>query len=98
RDRQGSQSADGYGQNTFISREGAATQASWRGGGNRIIMYDSDDALDRALLALPFEEPPSDLRGSLLPSTAYGPAPPFSAWEAAGLGAVAAVTLWLVIL
>jgi hypothetical protein len=62
------------------------------------MMYDSDDALDRALFALPLEEPPSDLRASILASTAYRPAPPFSAWDAAGFGAIAAVTLWLVIL
>ncbi len=62
------------------------------------MMYDSDDALDRALFALPLEEPPSDLRVSILASTAYRPAPAFSAWETAGLGAVVAVTLWLVVL
>ncbi|MBV8244903.1 MAG: hypothetical protein JOZ38_03195 [Candidatus Eremiobacteraeota bacterium] len=62
------------------------------------MMYDSDDALDRALFALPMEEPPSDLRASILASTAYRPAPPFSVWEAAALGAIAAVTLWLVVL
>ena len=62
------------------------------------MMYDSDDALDRALFGLALEEPPSDLRASILASTAYRPAPAFSAWEAAGLGAVAAVTLWLIVL
>ena len=62
------------------------------------MMYDSDDALDRALFALPLEEPPSDLRASILASTAYRPAPAFSAWDAVGLGAVLAITLWLVIL
>lgn len=62
------------------------------------MMYDSDDALERALFALPLEEPPSDLRGKVLASTAYRPAPAFSPWEAAGLGAVAAVTLWLIVL
>jgi hypothetical protein len=62
------------------------------------MMYDSDDALDRALFALPLEEPPADLRGSILASTAYRPAAPFSVWEVAGLGALAAVTVWLVVL
>lgn len=62
------------------------------------MMYDSDDALDRALFALPLEEPPSDLRGSILAATAYRPAPPFAVWEVAGLGALAAVTVWLGIL
>jgi uncharacterized membrane protein YdjX (TVP38/TMEM64 family) len=63
------------------------------------MMYDfSDDALDRALFALPLEEPPSDLRGHILAATAYRPAPAFSVWEVAVLGTVAAVTLWFVIL
>ena len=62
------------------------------------MMYDSDDALERALFALPLEEPPADLRGAILASTAYRPAAPFSVWEVAGLGAVAAITLWLVVL
>jgi hypothetical protein len=62
------------------------------------MMYDSDDALDRALFALPLEEPPAELRGAILTSTVYRPAAPFSVWEVAGLGAIAAVTLWLVVL
>ena len=62
------------------------------------MMYDSDDALDRALFALPLEEPPADLRGAILASTAYRPAAPFNVWEVAGLGALAAVTVWLLIL
>ena len=62
------------------------------------MMYDSDDALDRALFALPLEEPPADLRGAILASTAYRPAAPFAVWEVAGLGALAAITVWLVVL
>jgi hypothetical protein len=62
------------------------------------MMYDSDDALDRALFALPLEEPPGELRGSILTATAYRPAPPFSLWEVIAVGAISAVTLWLVIL
>jgi hypothetical protein len=62
------------------------------------VMYDSDDALDRALFALPLEEPPGELRGSILTATAYRPAPPFSLWEVIAVGAISAVTLWLVIL
>ena len=62
------------------------------------MTYDSsEDALDRALFALPLEEPPSDLRGSILTATAYRPAPPFSAWEAVGNGAISAVTVWLLV-
>ena len=78
RDRQGAGSADGNGKDTFIPRERATTQASGRSGGNGIMKYDSDDALDRALFALPLEEPPADLRASILTATVYRPAPAFS--------------------
>lgn len=61
------------------------------------MMYDSDEALDRALFALPMEEPPSELRGSILTATAYRPAPPFSVWEAVAIGVISAVTVWLLI-
>jgi hypothetical protein len=61
------------------------------------MMYD-DAELERALFALPLEEPPSDLRASILTATVYRPAPPFSAWEASLLGAVAAISLWLIAL
>ena len=62
------------------------------------MMYDSDDALDRALFALPLEEPPSDLRASILATTAYRPAAAFSLWEVVVLGTIAALTLWFVVL
>lgn len=61
------------------------------------MMYDSDDALDRALFALPLEEPPSDLRAAILAGTAYRSAPPFGVWEVAALGALAAVVVWLIV-
>lgn len=60
------------------------------------MKYDSDDALDRALFALPLEEPPADLRASILSATVYRPAPLFKPWEVMTLGALAAVVLWLV--
>jgi hypothetical protein len=60
------------------------------------MMYD-DDALDRALFALPLEEPPVELRASILSATVYRPAPAFSLWEVISIGAVAAVALWLLI-
>jgi len=59
------------------------------------MMYD-DDALDRALFALPLEEPPADLRASILTATVYRPAPPFSVVEISVIGTLAAVVLWLV--
>lgn len=61
------------------------------------MMYDSDEALDRALFALPLEEPPSDLRSAILTATVYRPAPAFGVWEIAALGALAGVLLWLIV-
>ncbi|MGZ3497377.1 MAG: hypothetical protein ACXWNK_08100 [Vulcanimicrobiaceae bacterium] len=65
------------------------------------MKYNSDDELDRALFALPLEEPPEDLRASILAATVYRPAldaTPFKLWEAWALGAVIAVVVWLCIL
>jgi hypothetical protein len=62
------------------------------------MKYDNDDALDRALFALPLEEPPADLRASILTATVYRPAPLFKAWEIGLLGAVAALVTWLIAL
>ncbi|HVA29327.1 MAG TPA: hypothetical protein VNF68_14185 [Candidatus Baltobacteraceae bacterium] len=62
------------------------------------MKYDSDDALDRALFALPLEEPPADLRASILTATIYRPAPLFKLWELVTLATVAAVLVWLVTL
>ncbi|MGA2759642.1 MAG: hypothetical protein ABSF08_04865 [Candidatus Cybelea sp.] len=62
-----------------------------------MTMHDADrplDALDRAILGLTLEEPPSGLRTSILLATAYRPAPPFSFWELSLLGALGAVTVW----
>jgi hypothetical protein len=61
-------------------------------------MDDSHDALERALFALPLEEPPAGLRASILMATAYRPAPAFSVWELALLGALGAIGIWLVVL
>jgi hypothetical protein len=58
------------------------------------MKYDSDDELDRALFALPLEEPPESLRASILTATIYRPAPAFAPWEIAGIAAVAAIGLW----
>ncbi len=54
------------------------------------MKYDSDDALDRALFALPLEEPPADLRASILTATVYRPAPAFKLWELVTIPPVAA--------
>ena len=62
------------------------------------MKFDSDDALERALFALPLEEPPADLRTSILTATCYRPAPLFKAWEIGILGAIAALVTWLIAL
>jgi hypothetical protein len=62
------------------------------------MKYDSDDALDRALFALPLEEPPVDLRASILTATIYRPEPLFKLWELVTLATIAAVVVWLVTL
>jgi hypothetical protein len=62
-----------------------------------MTMHDADrplDSLDRAILGLALEEPPSGLRSSILFATAYRPAPPFSFIELALLGVLGAVAVW----
>lgn len=56
------------------------------------------DELERAIFALPLEEPPEGMRASILLATAYRPAPAFSVLELATLGAVGAVALWMIVL
>jgi hypothetical protein len=59
----------------------------------------TDDELDRALLALPLEEPPADLHRAIMAATVWRPAPALRAWElwlAAGAFALVVwVTMWL---
>ncbi|MDQ2871673.1 MAG: hypothetical protein M3R35_00930 [Candidatus Eremiobacteraeota bacterium] len=65
------------------------------------MRYSNDDELDRALFAIPLEEPPADLRASILAATIYRPAvvpAPFKLWEAWALGAAVAVAVWLCVL
>jgi hypothetical protein len=61
--------------------------------------YDNDDELERALFALPLEEPPADLRASILAATIYHRPVPVSMnqWEVWGLGALCAVLVWMLI-
>jgi hypothetical protein len=61
-------------------------------------MNMDDNELERALFALPLEEPPAGMRASILLATAYRPAPAFSFVELAAIGAIGAVALWLVVL
>jgi hypothetical protein len=62
------------------------------------MKYDDHDALDAALFNLPLEEPPADLRASILATTAYRPQSAFAPWEAVLVGGAAAVILWLIVL
>jgi hypothetical protein len=61
------------------------------------MKFEDDDALDAALFALPLEEPPADLRASILAATVYRPAPIFSFREILALGTLSAVVVWLVV-
>jgi hypothetical protein len=58
------------------------------------MMFDDDDALDAALFALPLEEPPADLRASILSATIYRPAPLFSRREIIVLGTLTGILVW----
>lgn len=60
--------------------------------------YEPHDDLDRLLFALPLEEPPKDLRASILASTIYRPSFPFKVWETWALGIVVAVGVWLCVM
>jgi len=59
----------------------------------------TDDELDRALFALPLEEPPADLHQRILAATTLRPAPIFAEWErlllAAAVALTAALTVWM---
>jgi len=59
--------------------------------------HDWDDALERALFAMPLEEPPADLRASIMAATVYRPPAAFKLWETWALGACAGIFVWLVI-
>jgi hypothetical protein len=61
-------------------------------------MNMDDERLERAILGLPLEEPPADLRASILLATSYRPAPAFSFLDLALLGSLGAVAVWLVVL
>lgn len=58
----------------------------------------TDDELDRALFALPLEQPPPDLHGKILAATVLRPVPTFRQWElwalAAALVAIGWLTFW----
>jgi hypothetical protein len=59
--------------------------------------WNEFDALDRALAALPLEEPPPDLRASILRATVYRQTHAFPLWESITFGVLGAIGLWLVV-
>lgn len=60
--------------------------------------YETDDELERALFALELEEPPADLRVSILAATIYRAPLPVKPWEVWVLGALCAVLTWVLLL
>ncbi|HEY4442129.1 MAG TPA: hypothetical protein VGN14_16845 [Candidatus Elarobacter sp.] len=58
-------------------------------------MIHDDDALDRALAALPLEEPPANLHARIMAATVYRPRPVVRQWELWLLGTFSAVAVWL---
>lgn len=61
----------------------------------------TDDDLDRALFALPLEEPPQGLREAILRATVYAPvrvSAPFSVAETIGIGIALALAAWIALI
>ena len=57
----------------------------------------TDDELDRLLAALPLEEPPAELRTSILAATVRRvPAEPIDPWEAGAWGLLLAFAAWFI--
>lgn len=54
-----------------------------------------DESLDMAIAALPLEEPPPELRATILAATIYRPAPPFTIAEVVAAASIAGLLLWL---
>jgi hypothetical protein len=54
-----------------------------------------DDDLDRALAALPLEEPPAALHARIMAATVHRPAPLVRSWELWLVGTLIAVAGWL---
>jgi hypothetical protein len=54
-----------------------------------------DDDLDRALFALPLEEPPPGLHARIMAATVYRPEPFLRGWEIWVVGTLVALAAWL---
>jgi hypothetical protein len=61
------------------------------------MIYD-DDALDRALAALPLEETPAGLHARIMAATVYRPEPVVRNWEMWLIGTLIALAAWLSLL
>ena len=59
------------------------------------MSYHDDDDLDRALAALPLEEPPAGLHARIMAATAHRPAPLARSWEVWLVGTLLALAVWL---
>ena len=53
-----------------------------------------DDALDRALAALPLEVPPPGLHARIMAATVYRPEPVLGGWEIWLIGTLVALAAW----
>ncbi len=60
--------------------------------------YETDEELERALFGLELEEPPADLRSSILAATIYRTPMPVKPWEVWVLGAFCALLAWVAVL
>jgi hypothetical protein len=58
----------------------------------------TDDELERALFALPLEDPPPDLHARILAATINRPQLTFRAWEVWAVGTLVAFMVWLAFL
>ena len=62
------------------------------------MMHERDDDLDQLLFSMPLEEPPADLRSSILRATIYRPAFALRPWELWLCGTAVALAVWLAML
>jgi hypothetical protein len=60
------------------------------------MTHDEFDDLDRALAALPLEEPPAGLHARIMASTVYRSQPANHTWELWVIGTLVACGAWLV--
>jgi hypothetical protein len=60
------------------------------------MTHDDFDDLDRALAALPLEEPPAGLHARIMAATVYQVEPTIPAWEVWLIGTLVACGAWLV--